>query len=163
MTERRLTTPDGRELAYHKTDGQGPCVVFLGGFMSDMSGTKALYLEDWARSRAHGFLRFDYSGHGQSSGRFEDGCISDWARDAKFVITKQTSGKVILVGSSMGGWISLLLARQMPEKIAGLVTIALPRILPRTVCGLGLMPFNGPQFCKMDASKSPRAMRMDPM
>jgi len=89
-----------------------------------MEGTKARYLEDWARQKNRAFLRFDYSGHGQSSGVFTDGAIGDWVADAKEVIAKVTEGPQILVGSSMGGWIALLLARQMPEKIAALIGIA---------------------------------------
>lgn len=119
-----LTSPQGRRLAYHKTDGAGPGVVFLGGFKSDMEGTKALYLEDWARRTGRAFLRFDYSGHGQSSEAFTDGCIGDWAEDARAVIDALSDGPQLLVGSSMGGWISLLTARTMPERVAGLVTIA---------------------------------------
>ena len=119
-----LTTPAGRKLAYHKTPGKGPGVVFLGGFKSDMEGTKALRLEAWAKRAGRAFLRFDYSGHGQSSGRFTQGAIGDWAGDARAAIESLTDGKQVLVGSSMGGWISLILAREMPEKLAGLVTIA---------------------------------------
>ena len=119
-----LTTPAGRKLAYHKTLGKGPGVVFLGGFKSDMEGTKALRLEAWAKDTGRSFLRFDYSGHGQSLGRFIDGAIGDWAGDARAAIDGLTEGKQVLVGSSMGGWISLILARDMPEKVAGLVTIA---------------------------------------
>ena len=119
-----LETAAGRRLAYHRLSGRGPGVVFLGGLRSDMSGTKALYLEDWARAAGRAFLRFDYSGHGQSSGAFSDGCIGDWAEDAAAAITGLTDGPQILVGSSMGGWISLLLARRMPGRLAGLVTIA---------------------------------------
>ena len=119
-----LDSPDGRRLAYVKTDGRGPGVVFLGGFKSDMEGTKALYLEEWARASGRAFLRFDYSGHGQSSEAFTDGSIGDWAADAMAVISALTEGPQILVGSSMGGWISLLLARAMPQRVAGLVTIA---------------------------------------
>lgn len=115
---------NGRKIAFYLTKGAGPMVVFLGGFMSDMQGTKAIDLQDWAEHRRRGFLRFDYSGHGQSSGRFEDGTIGQWAEDAIDVITNLTSGKVILVGSSMGGWISLLVARSLPDRIAGLVGIA---------------------------------------
>ncbi|WP_323766270.1 alpha/beta hydrolase [Marinovum sp.] len=118
-----LTTAQGRQIAYHKTEGEGPTVVFLGGFKSDMAGTKAVWLEDWCRSRGRGFLRFDYSGHGVSSGRFEDGCIGDWAEDAEAVIRATCDEPLVLVGSSMGGWISLLLTRRL-GKIAGLVTIA---------------------------------------
>lgn len=115
---------DIRQIAYDQTEGDGPGVVFLGGFRSDKEGTKALYLEDWAARRGRAFLRFDYSGHGQSSGDFLDGCIGDWAEDAAAIITGLTEGPQILVGSSMGGWISLLIARELPDKVAGLVTIA---------------------------------------
>ncbi|PWR04201.1 alpha/beta hydrolase [Meridianimarinicoccus roseus] len=119
-----LDTPEGRRLAYHRTVGTGPGVVFLGGFASDMTGTKAQHLQAWAAAEGRGFLRFDYSGHGASSGRFEDGCIGDWAADARAAITALTDGPQVLVGSSMGGWISLLIARDMPQRLAGLVTIA---------------------------------------
>ena len=119
-----LDTPEGRRIAYNCLDGEGPCVVFLGGFRSDMEGTKAVFLEDWARAAGRAFLRFDYSGHGQSSGDFEDGAIGDWAADAMAAIGALTKGPLVLVGSSMGGWISLLAARAMPERIAALVTIA---------------------------------------
>lgn len=119
-----LTTKTGRKLAYSKLEGQGPGVVFLGGFMSDMEGTKAIALQEWARRHGRAFLRFDYSGHGQSSERFEDGCIGDWAEDASAAISTLTEGKQILVGSSMGGWISAILAGKIPEKIAGIVGIA---------------------------------------
>jgi pimeloyl-ACP methyl ester carboxylesterase len=119
-----LTTPQGRTLAYHLTAGRGPCVVFLGGLKSDMQGTKAVFLEDWARREGRAFLRFDYSGHGESSGDFTDGCIGDWAQDTLAAVTALTTGKIVPVGSSMGGWQSLLLCRAIPERIAGLVTIA---------------------------------------
>src|SRR6056297_1504490 len=119
-----FTSPQGRRLAYHQSAGQGPGVVFLGGFKSDMEGTKAVHLEAWAQTTGRAFLRFDYSGHGQSSGAFTDGCIGDWAEDAMAAITALTDGPQVLVGSSMGGWIALLCARAMPERLAGLVTIA---------------------------------------
>ena len=119
-----LETPQGRRLAYHLTPGAGPCVVFLGGLKSDMEGTKALHLEAWARDLGHAFLRFDYSGHGQSSGTFEEGCIGDWAEDTAAAIDTLTTGKVVVVGSSMGGWQALLFAKRHPERVAGLVTIA---------------------------------------
>lgn len=118
-----LTTPQGRRIAYVLTPGQGVPVVFLGGFRSDMQGTKAVALEAWARGAGRPFLRFDYSGHGQSDGAFEDGCIGDWAEDAMAALDL-FPGPVVAVGSSMGGWISLLIARDAPAKIAGLVTIA---------------------------------------
>ncbi len=122
-----LDLEDGRRIAYHRlaADGDnGPGVVFLGGFKSDMTGTKAVFLEDWCRRSGRAFLRFDYTGHGQSSGDFEDGCIGDWARDARDAVERLTEGPQILVGSSMGGWISLLLAKRIPERVAALVTIA---------------------------------------
>lgn len=118
-----LTTPQGRRIAYHQTAGMGPGVVFLGGFKSDMTGTKALHLQAWAERTGRAFLRFDYSGHGQSSGNFLDGAIGDWFADARAALAL-TTGPQILVGSSMGGWMALLLARAMPERIAGLVGIA---------------------------------------
>lgn len=117
-------TAAGRRLAYHLTYGDGPTVVFLGGLKSDMEGTKALHLEAWARARGQAFLRFDYSGHGQSSGRFEDGAIGDWADDTRDIIEAVVQGSIVPVGSSMGGWQALLLARAMPERIVGMVTIA---------------------------------------
>lgn len=123
MTE-FLDTPQGRRIAYHLTAGAGPCVVFLGGLKSDMMGTKAVHLEDWARATGRAFLRFDYSGHGESSGTFEEGTIGDWHQDTLSAILGLTEGPIVPVGSSMGGWQALLLARTLPERIAGLVTIA---------------------------------------
>ena len=119
-----LETPQKRRLAYHKSEGSGPCVVFLGGLKSDMEGTKAIHLEAWAKARGQAFLRFDYSGHGQSSGTFEEGCIGDWHEDTCAALEALTEGPLIVVGSSMGGWQALLFARAHPHRIAGLVTIA---------------------------------------
>lgn len=119
-----LITPEGRRLAYDRTEGRGPGVVFLGGFKSDKEGTKALALEACARAEGRAFLRFDYSGHGSSSGDFLDGAIGDWFEDARAAILTLTEGPQVLVGSSMGGWIALLVARAHPAKVAGLVTIA---------------------------------------
>lgn len=123
-TPQYLDTPQGRRIAYHRTEGEGPMIVFLGGLRSDMEGTKALHLEDWARARGRAFLRFDYSGHGQSAGRFEQGCLGDWAEDTAHVLSALTEGPIVLVGSSMGGWQSLLALRAFPERVAGLVNIA---------------------------------------
>ncbi|GGE50563.1 alpha/beta hydrolase [Actibacterium pelagium] len=119
-----LETPSGRRIAYHKTEGAGPGVVFLGGFRSDMEGTKAVFLEDWARQQGRAFLRFDYSGHGQSSEEFTDGSIGDWAEDAQAAVSALTEGPQVFVGSSMGGWISLLVGRERPDLFAGFVGIA---------------------------------------
>lgn len=116
---------DGAEtIAYHRTPGKSPGVIFLGGFMSDMTGTKATALEAWARQAGHAYLRFDYRGHGQSGGLFRDGTISAWLEDACLVLDELTEGPQILVGSSMGGWIALHLALCRPKHIAGLVGIA---------------------------------------
>ena len=124
-----LPRPDGATIAYHKTaaddsQSRAPGVMFLGGFMSDMTGSKALALEASARARGQGFLRFDYQGHGASSGRFEEGTIGRWAEDAVAVLDEVTDGPQVLVGSSMGGWIMLLTALARPQRVAGLVGIA---------------------------------------
>ena len=121
---RFLTRPDGETLAYHSIAGRAPGIIFLGGFMSDMSGTKATTLEAFARRRGQAFLRFDYQGHGESSGRFEDGSIGRWSEDAIAALDELTEGPQVLVGSSMGGWIMLLTALARPERIAGLLGIA---------------------------------------
>ena len=123
MTE-YLTTPQGRKIAFDRTAGQGPGIVFLGGFRSDMTGTKAIFMQDWAEHQGLPFLRFDYSGHGASSGDFLDGCIGDWFEDALAAVTQLTDGPQVLVGSSMGGWISLLLCKAIPERVRGFVGIA---------------------------------------
>ncbi|WP_020590800.1 alpha/beta fold hydrolase [Kiloniella laminariae] len=121
-----LERPDGQRIAYIKTEGDKdlPGLVFLGGFMSDMTGTKAVALENFARDRRQSFLRFDYSGHGQSSGLFKDGTIGQWSQDALAVVDQLTKGPQILIGSSMGGWIMLNVALQRQERIKGLVGIA---------------------------------------
>ncbi|NIY80179.1 alpha/beta hydrolase [Celeribacter sp. HF31] len=119
-----LDTPSGRRIAYNRLEGEGTGVVFLGGFMSDMAGTKAVALEQWAAAQGRPFLRFDYSGHGESAGEFRDGCIGDWAEDAQAVIEALTDGPQVLVGSSMGGWISLLMCKRIHPRVGGLVTIA---------------------------------------
>jgi pimeloyl-ACP methyl ester carboxylesterase len=119
-----LTTTQGRRIAHDRTPGHGPGVVFLGGFRSDMTGTKAAFLHARAQATGRAFVCFDYSGHGQSGGRFADLTISDWLADAVAVLDALTDGPQVLVGSSMGGWIALLLARARPDRIAGLVGIA---------------------------------------
>jgi len=119
-----LTCNDGRTIAYHQTKGKSPGVVFLTGFKSDMTGGKALILEDFCKSRGQAFLRFDYTGHGQSSGVFEEGSIGQWADDAMTVLDQLTSGPQVLVGSSMGGWIMLLVALARKQNVAGLLGIA---------------------------------------
>ncbi len=119
-----LTRPDGATIAYNSLAGKSPGVVFLGGFMSDMCGSKAMALELHCQEREQAFLRFDYTGHGQSSGAFTDGTISQWANDALYVIEHLTQGPQVLVGSSMGGWIMLLVALRLKERVCGLIGLA---------------------------------------
>lgn len=120
----RWRAPHGPEIAFRRSAGTGPGLIWLGGFRSDMEGGKATSLHDWARGRGQAFLRFDYSGHGASSGRFEDGTIGAWIEDALAVLDDLTEGPQILCGSSMGGWIALTLALKRPERVAGLLLIA---------------------------------------
>ena len=111
-------------LAWRRVEGGGPTVVWLSGFRSDMTGTKAEMLAERAAARGGAFLRFDYSAHGASTGDFSDGCITRWRGDALAVIDELTQGPLILVGSSMGGWLGLLAALARPERMCGLVLIA---------------------------------------
>lgn len=120
----RLDRGDGVELAWRRIPGRGPGIVFLGGFRSDMTGTKAEELARFCAETGRGFLRFDYSGHGASGGEFEAGSIGRWTADAEAVIGALAEGPQVLVGSSMGGWISLLLARRRPEMVAAFVGVA---------------------------------------
>lgn len=119
-----LTRPDGLRLACHFSEGRGPTIIFLPGYMSDMTGSKALALEAWAASEGRGFLRFDYAGCGKSEDAFEDQTLTDWRDDALLMIDTLTSGPVALVGSSMGGWLMLLVALARPDRVAALVGIA---------------------------------------
>jgi pimeloyl-ACP methyl ester carboxylesterase len=120
----KLTRPDGATIAYHQQAGAGPGVVFLGGFRSDMTGTKALFLEEYCRRRGRAYVRFDHFGHGASSGDPASGTIGRFAQDALAVLDSLTEGRQILVGSSMGGWIMLLAALARPSRIHALVGIA---------------------------------------
>jgi pimeloyl-ACP methyl ester carboxylesterase len=126
MTMESFTSPEGRRLAFRRTapNPGKPTFVWLSGFKSDMSGGKAMAVEAWARARGFGAMLFDYSGHGQSGGQFEDGTISAWREDALAAIDAQTSGPLMLAGSSMGGWMALLAALARPERVKGLVLIA---------------------------------------
>lgn len=111
-------------IAWRRRAGAGPTVVWLGGFKSDMTGTKAESLSQWAAREGRSFVRFDYSGHGASEGRFEDGTISAWLEDSLAAVDALTQGPLILVGSSMGGWIAALLALQRRDRVSGIVFIA---------------------------------------
>ena len=116
--------PPRPRLAYRHTPGAGPTVLFLPGYASDMSGTKALALEAWARAKGQAFLRFDYAGCGESEGTFEEQTLADWRDDALAVIDELIDGPVVLVGSSMGGWLMLLVARMRSERVVGIVGVA---------------------------------------
>ncbi|MBN07740.1 MAG: alpha/beta hydrolase [Rhodospirillaceae bacterium] len=119
-----LTRETGSSIAYHMLAGKSPGIVFMTGFMSDMTGSKALALEELCRDRGHAFLRFDYRGHGASSGNFANGTIGLWAEDALAAVDSLTEGPQVIVGSSMGGWIMLLTALARPHRIAGLLGVA---------------------------------------
>src|ERR1700741_4319532 len=114
----------GERLAWRRVAGAAPTVVWLGGYRSDMTGTKAEAIAEWATAKRRGYLRFDYFGHGESSGDFVQGTITRWREDALAVIEELTEGPLVLVGSSMGGWISCLAAVARPERIHSLVLIA---------------------------------------
>lgn len=117
-------TEAGEKIAYKMSPGKGPAIIWCGGLKSDMDGSKATYLHDWAKAQGRAFVRFDYYGHGQSSGKFRDGTISRWGQDVVTVIDALTDGDIILIGSSMGGWSSLLATRTRLEKIKALLLIA---------------------------------------
>lgn len=125
MSHQDFVSPQGRRLAYRYAAPLNELTyVWLSGFKSDMTGTKVTVLEAWAKQQGHGFLAFDYSGHGASDGAFEDGTVSAWREDALAAIEGLTSGNLILVGSSMGGWMALLAALALKTRVAGLVLIA---------------------------------------
>lgn len=115
---------EGRRIAFRKRDGRSPTLVFLPGYASDMEGAKALAIDGFGEKLGLGVLRFDYSGTGSSGGKFEDGTLASWLEEALAAIDRLTNGPLILVGSSMGGWIALHLALLRPERIRALVGIA---------------------------------------
>jgi len=121
---RYLEREGAPRLAYHRTSGRPPTVAFLSGYASDMTGSKALRLERFCAARGQRFLRFDYSGHGASDGEFLEGTIGAWAEDARALIDAVTEGPLVLVGSSMGGWIMLLVALAMPARVQALIGVA---------------------------------------
>ena len=115
---------DGLKLTYSFRQGAGPTIVFLPGYASDMSGTKAVALDEWAARQGRAMLRFDYAGCGESEGRFEEGTLANWRDDALALIDGVTDGPLLLVGSSMGGWIGLLVAEARPDRVGALIGIA---------------------------------------
>ena len=125
MTETQgVLAVDGTALAWRRVDGRAPSVVWLGGFHSDMTGTKARALAEWALARGQAYVRFDYFGHGQSAGAFVDGTITRWRTDVLAVLDQLVEGPAVLVGSSMGGWLACLAAVARPDRIKALVLVA---------------------------------------
>lgn len=124
MEQINLTTPDGLTIAAEKLEGDSPMVIFMPGFFSNMHGTKATFLAQKCKERGQSYIRFDYRGHGQSDGKFEDGTFTDWLNDTLLVLDELTEAPVTAVGSSMGGWIALLAALKRPQKIRRLIGIA---------------------------------------
>ena len=118
------TLPDGRRIAFRQTEGSGPALVFLPGYMSDMAGGKACAVFDWAQAHGRSCLLLDYSGCGESPGRFADGTLSRWRDEVLALIAAYCPGPVVLIGSSMGGWLMLLVALCIPNRVAALVGIA---------------------------------------
>ena len=119
-----LAREDGATIAYHRRTGRRPGVIFLGGFMSDMTGTKACALDAFCAARGQAYLRFDYFGHGASSGAFADATVGRWKADALAVLDQLTQGPQVVVGSSLGGWLMLLTALARPERVVALIGIA---------------------------------------
>lgn len=119
-----LRRPNGETVAYHHTPGASPGILFCSGFNSDMQGNKALALDAWCKEQGRQFTRFDYYGHGRSSGDACDGTIGRWRDDALAILDEVTTSPQLVVGSSMGGWIMLLTAVARPSRVMGLVGIA---------------------------------------
>ncbi len=118
------TMPDGRRIAYRFAPGRGPTLVFLPGYMSDMAGGKATALFDWACEQGRACLLLDYSGCGESEGEFADGTLSRWCDEVLTLIEARVDGPVVIIGSSMGGWLMLLVGTALGERLAGLIGIA---------------------------------------
>jgi pimeloyl-ACP methyl ester carboxylesterase len=146
-----LLRPDGIRLAWSHLPGKAPTIVFLPGFHSDMSGSKALSVLDFCRATGQAMLRLDYSGHGESGGAFEDGCIGQWTEEARAIIEHRLDGPMILVGSSMGGWIALLLTRAFGARVAALVGIAAAPDFTETLMWQSMAPIE--QKVLMEAGK----------
>ena len=126
-----IKTSYHQTIAYNKIEGKKTGIIFLGGFKSDMKGQKALEIEKWAKKNGHSFLRFDYTGHGESSGEFDKLVFSDWVKDTSFIIKKLTSGPQILIGSSMGGWVALSIIKKKFINVKSLICIAAAPDFPK--------------------------------
>jgi len=156
---------EARDIAVLARPGKGPGVLFLGGFMSDMMGSKAEALDQWAAETGRALTRFDYSGHGRSGGDFADGTITRWLEESRAVLD-QAEGPQILVGSSMGGWIALLLALEMtkaaPGRIAGLVLLAPAVDMTRDLIYARMTPAERAEMAATGALKQPSAYSDQP-
>lgn len=119
-----LARPDGLRLACRPRAGAGPTILFLPGYMSDMGGSKAVALDQWVARQGRAIVRMDYAGNGSSEGRFADGTLASWRDDVLWVMDSLIEGPVLLVGSSMGGWLALLVALARPNRVVGIVGIA---------------------------------------
>lgn len=157
---------EARDIAVLARPGTGPGVLFLGGFMSDMQGSKAEALDQWAAEKGRAITRFDYSGHGRSGGDFADGTITRWLEEARAVLERETEEPQILVGSSMGGWIALLLALEMttraPGRIAGLVLLAPAVDMTRDLILARMTPAERQEMETTGALKQPSAYSDQP-
>jgi pimeloyl-ACP methyl ester carboxylesterase len=140
QTTGRLDRGDGIELAWNLIPGNEPTIMFLPGFRSDMTGDKASALAAFAMQRGQAMLRFDYSGHGASGGDFLEGTVGRWAADALTVLDHLTTGRLVLVGSSMGGWIGLLTALARQERVAALIGIAAAPDFTRDLMWESMLP-----------------------
>lgn len=152
---RILTREDGATIAYHRREGKSPGIIFLGGFMSDMTGTKARRLDAFCAARAQAYLRFDYFAHGASSGDFAEATIGRWREDALAVLDRLTQGPQILVGSSIGGWLMLLVALARPERVAALLGIAAAPDATEALMWAGFLPELRQQILRDGAARLP--------
>ena len=143
-----IRTNYNQTIAYNKFDGKKIGIIFLGGFKSDMTGQKAIEIENWAKENNHSFIRFDYTGHGRSSGNINDLVFSDWLKDTIYIIKNLTLGPQILVGSSMGGWIALSIIKKHITKIKSLVCIAAAPDFPKLLIWDKLKYFQKKQLLK---------------
>ena len=158
----RLARSDGAALAYRTHAGRTPGVLFCGGFRSDMTGTKATALARACADAGRPYTRFDYTGHGASAGRFTDGTIGTWRDDTLAVIDAVTAGPLVIVGSSMGGWIMLLAALARPARIAGLVGVAAAPDFTERLIWTRFDPATRAQLARDGAIREPSAYDPEP-
>ena len=161
---RFLDLPDGAKLAYRRREGRAPGVMFLGGFMSDMSGRKALALEAYCRDKRRAFVAFDYRGHGLSSGRLEDLGVDSWIEDSLMVLDTLTDGAQILVGSSMGAWLLTLCLQRRPQRIGAALGLgAAPDFIDAMIDSLDAVQMNSLEqhgYCELPTRYADRPYRL---